>query len=111
MIGLVALHALFGSVGLACGDRLGRRCLWLGVVAPAATFVWLILVLGGVLDGDPVTESVAWVPALGLNVDLRLDGFAALMVALVAGIGVLVYGYAAAYFPAGRVDLGRLVAL
>ncbi len=67
--------------------------------------------LGGVLDGEAVTQSVAWVPALGVNLDLRLDGFAALMVALVAGIGVLVYGYAAVYFPAGRVDLGRLVAL
>ena len=92
MIGLLALHGLCGSIGLACGDRLGRRCLLLGGIAPAATFVWLTLVLGGVLDGDPVTQSVEWVPALGMNLDLRLDGFAALMIALVAGIGVLVYG-------------------
>ncbi|MET0908288.1 MAG: proton-conducting transporter membrane subunit, partial [Ilumatobacteraceae bacterium] len=107
----MALHALFGSIGLACGDRLGRRCLLLGAIAPAATFVWLLFQLGGVFDDIPVTQSVEWVPALGMNLDLRLDGFAALMVALVAGIGVAVYGYAAAYFPAGRVDLGRLVAL
>ena len=111
MIGLVALHAVFGSIGLACGDRLGRRCLLLGAVAPAATFVWLLVQLGGVFDDIPVTESVEWVPALGMNLDLRLDGFGALMVALVAGIGVLVYAYAAVYFPAGRVDLGRLAAL
>ncbi len=111
MIGLVALHAVFGTIGLACGDRLGRRCLLLGAIAPAATFVWLIVQLGEVFDGIAVVQSVEWVPALGLNVDMRLDGFAALMVALVAGIGVLVYGYAAVYFPTGRVDLGRLAAL
>ena len=56
--------------------------------------VWLLIQLPDVLDGDPVTESVEWVPALGMNLDLRLDGFAALMVALVAGIGVAVYAYA-----------------
>ena len=111
MIGLVALHAVFGSIGLACGDRLGKRCLLLGAIAPAATFVWLLFQLGAVFDGSVITQSVEWVPALGMNLDLRLDGFGALMVALVAGIGVLIYAYADAYFPAGRVDLGRLVAL
>ena len=28
------------------------------------------------LDGRPVTETVAWVPELGVDLDLRLDGFA-----------------------------------
>ena len=67
MIGLVALHALFGSIGLACGDRYGRRCLLLGAIAPAATFVWLLFHLGGVFDDIPVTQSVEWVPALGVR--------------------------------------------
>ena len=111
MIVLVALHAVLGSIGLACGDRLGKRCLLLGGAAPAATVVWLLFELGGVLDGHPVIESVAWMPALGIDLDVRLDAFAALMVALVAGIGVLVYAYAAAYFQAGRAGLGRLVAM
>ena len=43
------------------------------VIGPIATGVWLIAELPGVLDGHPVTESVEWVPALGMNLDLRLD--------------------------------------
>ena len=49
-----------------------------------------------------MTQSVEWVPALGVNLDLRLDGFAALMLVLVAGIGVLVFAYAGATSRPGR---------
>jgi multicomponent Na+:H+ antiporter subunit A len=108
---LLALHAALGLTGLAFGSRLGRRGLLLGILGPIATGIWLIAELPGVLDGHPVTESVDWVPALGMNLDLRLDGFGALMVVLVAGIGVAVYAYALSYFPAQREGLGRLVAL
>ncbi|HXH57712.1 hydrogen gas-evolving membrane-bound hydrogenase subunit E [Iamia sp.] len=108
---LLALHAVLGLSGVAFGARLGRRGLWLGVLGPLVTVVWLIVALPGVLDGEVVSETVRWVPALGIDVDLRLDGFAALMVVLVSGIGVLVYAYAARYFPREGPDLGRLIGL
>ena len=44
------------------------------------------------------TETVEWIPRLGVDLVLRLDGFAALMLLLVAGIGVLVVAYSASYF-------------
>ena len=72
---------------------------------------WLATQLGELGDGGAVTESTAWIPELGLTVDLRLDGFAALMVALVAGIGVLVFWFAAGYFADATPDLGRLLGL
>jgi multicomponent Na+:H+ antiporter subunit A len=108
---LLLLHAVLGILGLAFAAGLGRRGLLLGIVGPLATAIWLIARLPSVLDGHPVVESVQWMPALGMNLDLRLDGFSALMVALVAGIGVAVYAYALSYFPAQRVGLGRLIAL
>jgi multicomponent Na+:H+ antiporter subunit A len=111
LILLLALHAVLGLAGLAFGARLGRRGLLLGIIGPIATALWLIAQLPGVLDGDPVVDSVEWLPALGMNLDVRLDGFSALMVTLVAGIGVAVYAYALSYFPAQREGLGRLVAL
>ncbi len=111
MVVLLALHAVLGLAGLAWGARLGRRGLLIGVLGPLAAGVWLLIQLPDVLDGEPVTESIEWVPALGLDLDLRLDAFAALMVALVAGIGVAVYAYALSYFPPQRAGLGRLVAL
>ena len=49
-----------------------------------------------------MTEAVPWVPQLGVDLDLRLDGFAVLFAALVAGIGVLVVAYSLALPAAGR---------
>jgi multicomponent Na+:H+ antiporter subunit A len=107
---LLALHVACGLAALLGARRLGRRALLVGVVAPAAVVVWLAGVVGGVLDGDPVTASAAWVPALGLGVDLRLDAFAALMVVLVSGIGVLVFAYGWHYV-AGSASAGRVAGL
>ena len=72
---------------------------------PAATLVWLLAALPDVVDGEVRTEHVEWIPELGVDLDLRLDGFAALMLLLVAGIGVLVVAYAWRYFH--RPDAGR----
>lgn len=79
-------------------------------MAPAAASAWALARAGAVLDGEPVTSSFGWVPELGLSVDLRLDSFALLMVSLVAGIGVLVFAYAYAYF-GDRAGLGRFAGL
>ena len=108
MLFLLLLHAVLGILGLGFAARLGRRGLLLGIVGPLATAIWLIARLPRVLGGHPVVESVQWMPALGMNLDLRLDGFSALMVALVAGIGVAVYAYALSYFPAVLPPLGRV---
>lgn len=50
-----------------------------------------------VLAGDTVRLSVPWIPMLGLDFSLRLDGFAWLFSALVTGIGLLVVLYARYY--------------
>ena len=65
-----------------------------------------------VIDGKVLTERVRWVPALGLDFDLRLDGFAALMALLVAGVGVARPRLRArATSRPRRDDLGRLAGL
>ncbi|HET9560136.1 MAG TPA: proton-conducting transporter membrane subunit, partial [Actinomycetota bacterium] len=83
----------------------------LAAVAPAATVVWLVARGPGALDGRPVTEAVQWVPQLGVDLVLRLDGFAVLFAALVAGIGVLVVAYSWWYLPQGGAGQGRLLGL
>ena len=42
----------------------------------------------------------AWMPALGLNLSLRMDGFAWLFAGLVSGVGALVVLYARYYMSA-----------
>jgi multicomponent Na+:H+ antiporter subunit A len=108
---LLALHAVIGTGIIALGERLGRRASYVALVAPVVTLVWLATKLPDVLDGTIVEETFTWVPQLGLDVDLRLDGFSALMVLIVSGIGVLVFVYALRYFPTRRDGLGRLLGL
>ena len=81
-----------GLVVLAAGRRLGSTAYAVAAAPFLATLVWLAVRRADVAAG--LDESVSWVSELGLDLSLRIDGFAALMVVLVAGIGVLVFGYA-----------------
>ena len=62
----------------------------------AAAFVALVgaWVVGG------GTISLPWAPTLGLRLEFALDGFAIVYALLATGIGLLVFGYGAAYLPA-----------
>ena len=107
MLTLLALHLLLALVAPAVGARAGRRVFLLMALAPAATAVWAATRAAEVLDGRPVTSQTAWVPGLGLTLDLRLDPLALLMVTLVAGVGTLIFLYCARYFPPQQRGLGR----
>ena len=50
-----------------------------------------------VTNGGIVQYNAAWVPELGLEFSLRMDGFAWLMATLITGIGLLVVLYARYY--------------
>lgn len=88
------------------GKRWGRPVLLVCGLGPLATVIWAATRYGTVVRGVAETSSLPWVPQLGLTVDLRMDAFALLMVTLVAGIGVLIFAYAYAYF-GSRSDLGK----
>jgi multicomponent K+:H+ antiporter subunit A len=63
-----------------------------------------------VLGGEVLRARYPWVPALGLELTLRLDALAWLFAVLVAGVGLLVVIYAFYYLPADD-RLGRFYAL
>ena len=111
MSALLALHVVVGVGIIAFGARLGRRALLLGAIPPGLTLGWLAIHVGTLVEGGVVTESLGWAPQLGLSIDLRLDGFASLMVILVAGIGVAVFAYGLRYFGTTTAALGRLAGL
>ena len=98
MFVLLALHLVVGTAIVATGRVLGRRAFAVAAVAPAAVLVWAATRWSGVVDGQPVTESFTWVSGLDITIDLRLDAFALLMVAIVSGIGLLICIYALGYF-------------
>jgi multicomponent Na+:H+ antiporter subunit A len=111
MIAILAVFAVVGIGLIATGERLGRRALWVGTVPVVIATVWVALHLDATTDGRGVDEHLTWVRALDLNVDLRLDAFAATMSLIVAGVGILVFLYAASYFGPAKVGLGRLAGL
>jgi multicomponent Na+:H+ antiporter subunit A len=106
MIWLIAFHVLLGTGILLGRERLRARGMWLGALGPLATAVWAARHAPGILAGEPVAETLAWVPGLRLELGFRVDGFSLLMLALVAVAGVAIFGFAASYLP-DRARSGR----
>ena len=98
LLTLLVLHALAAFVAAVAPRRLGQRVFFVAGLAPLAAFAASMSAAPDVLAGKPVVEELAWVEALGLTIDLRLDAFALLMTILVSGIGTLIFFFAAWYF-------------
>jgi multicomponent K+:H+ antiporter subunit A len=67
-----------------------------GLVA-AVPALLLVLQAPAVAAGEVLLVSIAWVPAIGLDFALRLDGLSLLFAGLIVGIGLLVILYAHYY--------------
>jgi multicomponent K+:H+ antiporter subunit A len=70
---------------------------WLagGVALITLSMVWICY--PAVAAGRVLRSAIPWVPELGLEIVLRMDGFASVFAAMVAGIGFLVVLYARYY--------------
>ena len=101
MIAVLLAHLAVAVLVAALGGRLGRRVFLLAALAPASTVALVGLTAGDVFDGRPVIQRYGWVTDLGLAWSFLVDAFAALMLAIVGGIGVLVMVYASQYFSDG----------
>ncbi len=97
---LIALPFL-GAIIAATMPRGARNSV---ALLAGAVFLAMLGLLAGlhpsVTSGEVVATTLKWVPSLGLNLRFRLDGFAWLMLLLVAGIGILVVIYARYYLAA-----------
>ena len=70
---------------------------WLAGAVALACFALVWSAYPTVLEGRVVRAEFAWMPTLGLNLALRVDGFAWLFAGLITGIGALVVVYARYY--------------
>ena len=76
----------------------GRRASgWLLALLPASLFVALLNFVPTITAGRSIAWRRAWVPSLGVDLALRLDGFSFLFALLITGIGALVVAYAGGY--------------
>jgi multicomponent Na+:H+ antiporter subunit A len=104
---LLLLHLFAGVLAPVLVRWWGRQAFLARALAPAAGFVWVLSRLGPVLAGEEQRETVPWIPALQLDVALRLDALALAFAALVTGVGALVLVYCARYFTPGEEGAGR----
>ncbi|MBP6900774.1 MAG: monovalent cation/H+ antiporter subunit A [Burkholderiaceae bacterium] len=73
--------------------------LWAAAIAGAVALP-LALLYPQISAGQVLTERLVWLPSLGLDLVLRLDGFAWMFAMLVSGMGLLVIVYARYYLSA-----------
>jgi multicomponent Na+:H+ antiporter subunit A len=105
---LLLAHLLGCAVAVSVGDRIGRRVLYLAAVPPALTALWASVLL---LRDRVVVDGFTWVDGLDLELFFRVGPLAAVMTLVVAGIGTLVFVYAAGYFGPTAEGMGRFAAL
>jgi multicomponent Na+:H+ antiporter subunit A len=80
---------------------------WSRVLAlfPLGLFAYFVTLIPEVRDGGAPSSRYAWVPEVGLDFALRVDGLSLMMALLVTGIGALVVLYASAYL-SGKPRMG-----
>jgi len=107
MLVLLLLHLVAGVLAPVLVRWWGRQAFLALALVPAAGFGWVLSQLGPVLAGQEPRETLPWIPALRLDVALRLDALALAFAALVTGVGALVLVYCARYFSPGEEGTGR----
>jgi multicomponent K+:H+ antiporter subunit A len=91
-------------------SRHGRKaCVTATLIAPLLALGLVLLHAPAVLGGDVVSLRIPWMPLLGLDLALRIDGLTLLFSLLILGIGSLILLYAGFYLSADEDD-GRFLA-
>jgi multicomponent K+:H+ antiporter subunit A len=86
-----------GRVGTPWGRQASA---WVAAALTAAALAVLLSQAGAVFGGQTLLAQADWLPAIGLNLGLRLDGLALMFALLITGIGLLIILYAAWYLHA-----------
>ena len=94
---LLALPFLMAAAVAAFPRSSRSTAAWLAALAPLGGLAILGWLTPSVLDGQVVRTLVPWLPQIGLDFTLRLDGLAWMFAGLVLGIGALVVLYARYY--------------
>ncbi|OLO38846.1 Na+/H+ antiporter subunit A [Alkalihalophilus pseudofirmus] len=70
---------------------------WFVLALPVFLFIYFIQFLPVTSNGNVVTHTVPWVPSLGINFTVYVDGLSLLFLLLITGIGALVVLYSIYY--------------
>ncbi|MGK7376816.1 Na+/H+ antiporter subunit A [Planococcus sp. 1R117A] len=70
---------------------------WLVLVIPFVLFVIFAMQIPVISSGDTVTATLNWIPSLGINFTIYLDGLSLILALLITGMGTLVILYSIYY--------------
>ena len=95
---LIVALPFFGALLPGLMNTAGRQaCAGVTFIVSLAAFIGLLTNLPAVIAGDMVMARVDWLPLLGLNFTLMLDGLGFFFASLILGIGLLIIAYARFY--------------
>lgn len=100
LIILLAVLLLIVVISAALHPLMGRNVGIFAAVALAAAGTWAATLVTDAVGNGPLVEHLPWIPTLGVGIDMRLDGLAAVFLLLVVFVGALVMAYSARYFSA-----------
>ena len=103
---LLLLLPFIGSVAAALLPSGRNAEAWLSGIVAVVGLVTTVSLYPAVAQGGAARHEIAWLPAFGLSLTIRMDGFAWLFMMLITAIGLLVVLYARYYLspkdPAAR---------
>ncbi|MGU3574067.1 monovalent cation/H+ antiporter subunit A [Brucellaceae bacterium C25G] len=95
---LLVLLPFTGSLVVGLIRTVDRQtATWITGGVALAAFLLTLYLYPFVFNGKVLRSSIEWLPDYGLNLSLRMDGFAWLFAVLITGIGFLVVVYARYY--------------
>ena len=97
LLPLLAGTLLTGWSGALPSAHFRRRTAWLAAAVTMASIGLLLTQAPAVMSGITVQSFAPWVPEVGLNLGLRLDGLSLMFALLITGMGLLIIMYADSY--------------
>ena len=80
---------------------------WPLLVVPSVLFIYFLRWIPAVREGEIAVVSYPWMPSLGIDFSIVLDGLSLLFALLITGIGTLVVLYSIYYFKKSEEELHR----
>ncbi|MET7770733.1 Na+/H+ antiporter subunit A [Nocardia sp. NPDC005366] len=105
MLVILLVHAIAALAAPLCVRAWGRNAFYPLALVPLGGLSWVVANWGSTQQ-----VRITWAPTIEMNIDLRFDSLAAIMAALVLGIGALILCYCARYFEDDEPRLGVFAA-
>ncbi|MCE5090638.1 DUF4040 family protein [Staphylococcus devriesei] len=87
--------------------RLRRYVGYIALIAPIISSIYFLIQIPNVMQQKFVAFKVPWMPAIDVNLDLRLDGLGLMFGLIISMIGIAVFFYATQYLSPNGDNLPR----